>query len=61
MTDILSVLVTLQPGEAWTDGACKTCLCMLMSDGSVSVSCQQQRCPDCKIVSLQPCFLFHFN
>ncbi|XP_076461744.1 uncharacterized protein LOC143294198 [Babylonia areolata] len=37
-----------QPGETWRDGACKTCGCMLRGDGSVSVSCQQQRCPVCQ-------------
>ena len=47
---VLAVLV-LQPGETWRDGACKTCGCMLRDDGSVSVSCQTQRCPVCKPVS----------
>ncbi|KAL8604894.1 hypothetical protein ACOMHN_028522 [Nucella lapillus] len=39
----------VRPGESWSDGVCKTCGCMLRGDGSVSVSCQQQRCPPCQI------------
>lgn len=44
------VCVFVQPGEMWRDGQCKTCGCIHRSDGTVTVSCQQQHCSACQPV-----------